>query len=31
LTTAYTVLVFVDINSRKPITCPDYILEKLNA
>lgn len=31
LTTAYTVLVFVDINSRKPIKCPDYILEKLNA
>ena len=31
LSTAYTVLVFVDVNSRKPITCPNYILEKLKA
>ncbi|MDT0295559.1 thioesterase family protein [Mesonia ostreae] len=31
LTTAHTILVFVDINSRKPVKCPAYILKKLNA
>jgi len=31
LSTAYTVLVFVGINSRKPMKCPSYILEKLKA
>jgi acyl-CoA thioester hydrolase len=29
LTTANTVLVFMDTQSRKPIRCPEYILEKL--
>ncbi len=29
LTTASTVLVFMDSVSRKPIKCPDFILEKL--
>lgn len=29
LTTASTVLVFIDTNSRKPIRCPEYILDKL--
>jgi len=31
LTTASTVLVFMDSVSRKPIKCPDFILEKLEA
>ncbi len=31
LTTATTVLVFMDSESRKPIKCPDFILEKLEA
>ncbi len=29
LTTASTVLVFMDLESRKPIRCPEYILKKL--
>ena len=29
LTTASTILVFMDANSRRPVRCPDYILEKL--
>ncbi len=29
LTTASTVLVFMDMQSRKPIRCPEYILDKL--
>ncbi|MGW9686559.1 acyl-CoA thioesterase [Flagellimonas sp. 2504JD1-5] len=29
LSTANTVLAFMDKKSRKPIKCPDYILEKL--
>ncbi len=29
LTTANTVLVFMDTHSRKPIRCPEYILNKL--
>ncbi|WP_034921225.1 acyl-CoA thioesterase [Gillisia sp. CAL575] len=29
LTTASTVLVFMDSQSRKPIRCPEYILDKL--
>jgi len=31
LTTASTILVFMDTNSRKPRRCPEYILDKLNA
>lgn len=31
LTSASTVLVFMDSESRKPIKCPDFILEKLEA
>lgn len=30
LAEANTILAFVDKTSRKPIKCPDYILEKLN-
>ncbi|HCV79572.1 MAG: thioesterase [Zunongwangia sp.] len=29
LTTANTVLVFMDAKTRRPIRCPDYVLEKL--
>ncbi|WP_010227761.1 acyl-CoA thioesterase [Gillisia marina] len=29
LTTANTVLVFMDTHSRKPIRCPEYVLNKL--
>ncbi|MFT6370865.1 MAG: acyl-CoA thioester hydrolase [Maribacter sp.] len=29
LAEANTVLVFMDINKKRPIKCPDYILEKL--
>lgn len=29
LTKASTVLVFMDVQSRKPIRCPEYILKKL--
>ncbi len=29
LSTASTVLVFMDVQSRKPIRCPEYILKKL--
>jgi len=29
LTTASTVLVFMDVQSRRPIRCPEYILKKL--
>lgn len=29
ITTASTVLVFMDSNTKRPIKCPDYILEKL--
>ncbi|HET8809806.1 MAG TPA: thioesterase family protein [Flavobacteriaceae bacterium] len=31
LTKASSVLVFMDANSKRPIKCPDYILEKLKA
>ena len=31
LTTASTVLVFMDVESRKPIRCPEYIIERLRA
>lgn len=31
LSTAHTVLAFMDIATKKPIYCPDYILEKLAA
>ena len=31
LTTASTVLVFMDVESRKPIRCPEYIIERLKA
>ncbi|MFV8226631.1 acyl-CoA thioesterase [Christiangramia aquimixticola] len=30
VTTAYSVLVFMDSKSRKPIRCPKYILDKLD-
>lgn len=30
LTTANTVLVFMDSKTRRPIRCPEYILEKLD-
>ncbi|GGH47550.1 thioesterase [Mangrovimonas yunxiaonensis] len=29
LVTANTVLAFIDMNTKRPIKCPDYILEKL--
>ena len=29
LTTASTVLVFMDVESRKPIRCPEYIIDRL--
>lgn len=29
LTTANTVLVFMDMETRKPMRCPEYIIEKL--
>lgn len=29
LVTANTVLVFMDINRKRPVKCPDYILKKL--
>ena len=29
ITTAETTLAFIDMNSHRPIKCPDYILEKL--
>jgi acyl-CoA thioester hydrolase len=29
LTTASTILVFMDAKSRRPVRCPEYILEKL--
>lgn len=29
ITTASTILVFMNSNTKKPIRCPDYILEKL--
>lgn len=29
LTVASTVLVFMDVQSRKPIRCPEYVLKKL--
>lgn len=31
LTTASTVLVFMDVKTRKPIRCPEYIIERLKA
>jgi acyl-CoA thioester hydrolase len=31
LTTASTVLVFMDASSKRPIRCPEYILEKLKS
>ncbi|HSM63810.1 MAG TPA: thioesterase family protein [Gillisia sp.] len=31
LTTASTVLVFMDVQTRKPIRCPEYIIERLKA
>ena len=30
LVTANTVLAFVNLNTKKPIKCPNYILDKLN-
>ncbi len=30
LTTGETTLVFVDMKTKKPIRCPDYLLEKIN-
>jgi acyl-CoA thioester hydrolase len=29
LTEAFSVLAFVDIETRKPVKCPDYMIEKL--
>jgi acyl-CoA thioester hydrolase len=31
LTTASTVLVFLDVQSRKPIRCPEYMIERLKS
>ncbi len=31
LVTANTVLAFIDMKTKRPIKCPDYILEKLDA
>lgn len=31
LTTANTVLVFIDAKTRRPMRCPDYVLEKLDS
>lgn len=31
LTSASTVLVFMDVQTRKPIRCPEYIIERLKA
>jgi acyl-CoA thioester hydrolase len=31
LTTAYTELVFLDSKTRRPISCPEYILKKIKA
>ncbi|MFZ0488973.1 MAG: thioesterase family protein [Salegentibacter sp.] len=31
LTTASTVLVFMDAKTKRPIKCPEYVLEKLKA
>ena len=31
LADANTVLAFIDIESKKPVKCPDYLLEKLSA
>ncbi len=31
LATANTVLAFIDMKTNRPIKCPDYLLEKINA
>ncbi|GHA34767.1 thioesterase [Salinimicrobium marinum] len=30
LTEAHTVLVFMDVERKRPVKCPEYVLEKLN-
>ncbi|CAM4167272.1 acyl-CoA thioesterase [Gillisia limnaea] len=31
ITTAYTILVFMDSKTKKPIRCPEYILDKIKS